>query len=42
MGVSMCLHARNQDEAKFAPLDHRFVDDLIVLEDAVRQWLAEK
>ena len=42
VGVPMRLHVRNQDESKFGPLDRRFVDDLIILEDAVRQRLAEK
>ena len=41
VGVPIRLHARNQDEAKFSPLDRRFIDDLIVMEDALRQWLAE-
>lgn len=42
VGVPMRLHARGQDEAKFAPLDRRFVDDLIIMEDELRRWLGNE
>ena len=39
VGVPMTLRSRTASDGCFTPLNQREIDDLITLEEAVREWL---